>query len=70
MRFYLVVALIVCYVDSVAYLVSEVKFNMGKSIAFSLAWPIMVPLIIYATSKITEGNTKPKYRWPHKYDGK
>lgn len=44
---YLTVALLVVYIDSVACLAIEHKFNFKLSIVSALLWPITCLLVIY-----------------------
>lgn len=58
---YLLVALLVCYIDAVACYVMKIKFRAAISIIGSLLWPVALPLEIYVVAKLTAKN--PSISW-------
>lgn len=51
---YLIVMLVTMYVDAMASYAVEKKYNILHSFLCSLAWPVMLPVVIYQIWKGTK----------------
>lgn len=53
---YLAISLLVVYIDSIACLAVEHKFNWKVSVVSALLWPVTCPIVIYTVTKHQKEN--------------